>query len=172
MVSDKMAKALNAQLNFELYSAYIYLAMSAHADSIGLKGFANWFNAQYQEEMMHATKFFNYIMDRSVVELEAIEKPRKEYKDALEMFEETLKHEQEVTARINDLASLAIDEKDHATNTFLQWFINEQVEEESTVKEIIDKLKLAGGTGSGLFMINSELNTRVFTPPADPAVQA
>jgi ferritin len=169
MVSDKMAKALNAQLNFELYSAYVYLAMSAHADNIGLKGFSNWFNAQYQEEMMHATKFFNYIMDRSVVELETIEKPRKEYKDALEMFEETLKHEQEVTARINDLASLAIDEKDHATNTFLQWFINEQVEEESTVKEIIDKLKLAGGTGSGLFMINSELSTRVFTPPADPA---
>lgn len=167
MVSDKMAKALNAQLNFELYSAYVYLAMSAHADNIGLKGFSNWFNAQYQEEMMHATKFFNYIMDRSEVELEAIEKPRKEYKDALEMFEETLKHEQEVTARINELATLAIDEKDHATNTFLQWFINEQVEEEATVKEIIDKLKLAGGTGSGLFMINNELSSRTFTPPAD-----
>jgi ferritin len=169
MVSEKMAKALNSQLNFELYSAYVYLAMSAHADAVGLKGFANWFNAQYQEEMMHATKFFNYIMDRAEVELEAIEKPRKEYKDALEMFTETLKHEQEVTARINELASLAIEEKDHATSTFLQWFINEQVEEEATVKEIIDNIKLAGGTGQGLFMINSELATRTFTPPADPA---
>ncbi|PLX69302.1 MAG: ferritin [Denitrovibrio sp.] len=167
MVSDKMAKALNAQLNFELYSAYVYLAMSAHADSVGLKGFANWFNAQYQEEMMHAMKFFNYIMDRAEVELEQIDKPRKEYKDALEMFEETLKHEQEVTARINELATLAIDEKDHATNTFLQWFINEQVEEEATVKEILDKLKLAGATGPGLFMVNNELGTRTFAPPAD-----
>lgn len=107
MVSDKIAKALNAQLNFELYSSYVYLAMSAHADSVGLKGFANWFYAQYQEEVMHATKFFEYIMDRAEVELEAIEKPRKEYKDALEMFEVTLAHEQEVTSRINDLATLA-----------------------------------------------------------------
>jgi len=167
MVSEKMAKALNDQLNFELYSAYVYLAMSAHADNIGLKGLANWFDAQYQEEQMHAMKFFNYIMDRAEVELEAIEKPRKEYKDALEMFEETLKHEQEVTARINELASLAVEEKDHATSTFLQWFINEQVEEEATVKEILDKLKLAGASGPGLFMINTELGTRVFTPPAN-----
>lgn len=166
MVSDKMAKALNAQLNFELYSAYVYLAMSAHADNVGLKGFANWFNVQYQEEMFHATKFLNYIMDRSVVELEAVEKPRKEYKDALEMFEVTLKHEQEVTSRINDLATLAYEERDHATGTFLQWFINEQVEEEATVKDILDKLKLAGATGEGLFLINTELGSRVYTPPA------
>lgn len=169
MVSDKMAKALNAQLNFELYSAYVYLAMSAHADNVGLKGFANWFNVQYQEEMFHAMRFFNYIMDRSVVELETINKPRKEYKDSLEMFEETAKHESEVTSRINALASLALEERDHATAAFLQWFINEQVEEEATVKEIIDKLKLAGATGAGLFMINSELATRVYTPPAVPA---
>jgi len=166
MVSDKMAKALNSQLNFELYSAYVYLAMSAHADSVGLKGFANWFQVQYEEEMFHAMKFFNYIMDRAEVELEQIDKPRKTYKDALEMFEETLKHEQEVTSRINELASLAIDEKDHATSTFLQWFINEQVEEEATVKEILDNLKLAGATGAGLFMINGELAARTFTPPA------
>jgi len=169
MVSDKMTKALNAQLNFELYSAYVYLAMSAHADNIGLKGFANWFNVQYQEEMFHAMRFFNFIMDRTVVELDTIEKPRKEYKDALEMFEVTLHHEQEVTSRINDLASLAIEEKDHATNAFLQWFINEQVEEEATVKEILDKLKLAGATGPGLFMINSELAARVFVTPTVPA---
>jgi ferritin len=167
MVSKKVSKALNKQLNFEFYSAYVYLAMSAHADSIGLKGFANWFYAQYQEETMHAQKFLNYIKDRSEVELEAIDKPKKEYKDVLEMFEETLKHEQEVTSRINDLTSLAIDEKDHATNAFLQWFINEQVEEEATVREILDKLKLAGATGAGLFMINNELGARTFTPPAD-----
>jgi len=166
MVTEKMAKALNDQLNFEFYSAYVYLAMAAHADNIGLKGFANWFYAQYQEEQMHAMKFFDYIQDQSVeVELEAIEKPRKEYKDALEMFEETLKHEQEVTAKINDLASLAIDEKDHATNSFLQWFITEQVEEEATVNEIIDKLKLAGTTGYGLFVVNNELGARTFTDP-------
>ncbi|PLX65857.1 MAG: ferritin [Denitrovibrio sp.] len=167
MASDKMNKALNAQLNFEYYSAYVYLAMAAHADNIGLKGISSWFDAQYQEEMMHATKFLHYIMDRGVVELETIEKPRKEYKDVLEMFEVTLEHEQEVTAKINDLATLAIEEKDHATNSFLQWFINEQVEEEATVKEILDKLKLAGTTGPGLFMVNNELGARTFAPPAD-----
>lgn len=169
MISDKMCKALNKQLNFEYYSAYVYLAMSAHADSVGLKGFANWFFAQYQEELMHAMKFFDYIMDRGEVELESIEKPRKTYKDALEMFEETLKHEQEVTAKINDLASLALEEKDHATSSFLQWFINEQVEEEASVHDILDKIKLAGATGPGLFMINGELASRVYTPPADTA---
>jgi ferritin len=168
MVSERMAKALNDQLNFEFYSAYVYLAMSAHADSIGLKGFASWFYAQYQEEQMHAMKFFEYLQDQSIaVELEAIEKPRKEYNDALEMFTETLKHEQEVTARINDLATLAVEEKDHATNSFLQWFITEQVEEEATVNEIIDKLKLAGTTGYGLFMVNNELGARTFSAPAD-----
>ena len=169
MASAKMNKALNAQLNFEYYSAYVYLAMAAHADDKGLKGISNWFTAQYEEEMMHATKFLKYIMDRGVVELETIEKPRKEYKDVLEMFEITLEHEEEVTAKINELATLAIDEKDHATNSFLQWFINEQVEEEATVKEILDKLKLAGTTGPGLFMVNNELGARVFNAPADPA---
>jgi len=168
MVSKKMAKALNDQLNYEFYSAYVYLAMSAHADNMGLKGIANWFDAQYQEESMHAMKFFNYIMDRSEVELEAIEKPRKEYKDVVEMFEETLSHEQEVTLRINELATLADKEKDHATSAFLQWFINEQVEEEATVRDILDKLKLAGSSGSGLFMINNELGARTFAP--DPNV--
>lgn len=166
-MTEKMTKALNAQLNFEYYSAYVYLAMSAHADSVGLKGISTWFDAQYQEEMMHATKFLHYIMERGEVELEAIEKPRKEYKDVLEMFEVTLEHEQEVTARINDLATLAIEEKDHATSNFLQWFINEQVEEEATVNEILDDIKLAGSTGPGLFMINRELGARTFDAGAD-----
>jgi ferritin len=162
MISEKMANALNAQLNFELYSAYVYLAMSTHADSIGLKGISKWFYAQYQEENMHAMKFLEYISDRSEVELEAIEKPRKEYKDVIEMFEITLEHEQEVTAKINDLATLAEEEKDHATRSFLQWFIDEQVEEEATVNEILDDLKLAGTAGAGLFMINRELGARTF----------
>lgn len=162
MISKKMEQALNEQLNFEIYSAYVYLAMSAHCESKGLKGFANWFYIQYQEEMTHAMKFYNFILDKSAeVELDAIDKPKKEYTDLIAIFKETLAHEQEVTARIYKLVDMAIDERDHGTNAFLQWFVTEQVEEEASVNQIIDKLKLVEGNGNGVFMLDAELATRV-----------
>ena len=166
MISDSMNKALNKQLNFELYSAYVYLAMAANANTMGLKGFSNWFHVQFQEELFHADRFYNYILDQDgEAELEQIDKPKKEYKDAYDLFDETLKHEREVTRRIYELASLALTEHDHGTHSWLQWFITEQQEEEANVKDIKDKLKLAGSTGQGLFMINTELAARVYVQP-------
>ncbi len=166
MISKKMNEALNKQLNFELYSAYVYLAMAANADSMGLKGFSNWFHVQYQEELFHADRFYAYILEKEgEIELEKIDKPKKEYKDAYDLFEATQLHEREVTKRIYELASLALKEHDHGTHSWLQWFITEQQEEEANVKDIKDKLKLAGSTGQGLFMINTELAARVYVQP-------
>ena len=167
MLSKKMEAALNEQLNKEIYSAYLYMSMSAYSTHIGLKGFANWFMVQYQEEMMHAMKFYDYINDQgSQVKLMAIDAPPTEFTSPLDMFEKTLKHEQFVTKRINDLVDLAINEKDHATNIFLQWFVTEQIEEEANDNDIITKLKLVGKKGEALLMLDRELAARVFTPPA------
>ncbi len=166
MLSKKIEVALNEQLNKELYSAYLYMSMSAYSTHIGLKGFANWFMVQYQEEMMHAMKFYNYINDQAgQVKLIAIDAPPTEFESPLDMFEKTLKHEQFVTKRINDLVDLAIKEKDHATNIFLQWFITEQIEEEANDNDVIAKLKLVGKKGDALLMLDKELSARVFTPP-------
>lgn len=167
MLSNKMEAALNEQLNKELYSAYLYMSMSAYSTHIGLKGFANWFMVQYHEEMMHAMKFYNYINDQSEqVKLMAIDAPPTEFESPLDMFEKTLKHEQFVTKRINNLIDLAIKGKDHATNIFLQWFITEQIEEEANDNDVIAKLKLVGKKGDALLMLDKELSARVFTPPA------
>jgi ferritin len=167
MLSKKMEAALNEQLNKEIYSAYLYMSMSAYSTHIGLKGFANWFMVQYQEEMVHAMKFYDYINDQgSQVKLMAIDAPPTEFTSPLDMFEKTLKHEQFVTKRINDLVDLAINEKDHATNIFLQWFVTEQIEEEANDNDIIAKLKLVGKKGDALLMLDRELAARVFTPPA------
>ena len=167
MISKKMEAALNEQLNKEMYSAYLYMSMSTHSTHIGLKGFANWFMVQYQEEMMHAMRFYNYINDQGGrVMLVAIDAPPTEFESPLDMFEKTLKHEQFVTKRINDLVDLAIKEKDHATNIFLQWFITEQIEEEANDNDVIAKLKLVGKKGDALLMLDKELAARVFTPPA------
>ncbi len=166
MLSKKMGAALNEQLNKELYSAYLYMSMSAYSTHIGLKGFANWFMVQYQEEMMHAMKFYNYINDQGEqVKLMAIDAPPTEFDSPLDMFEKTLKHEQFVTKRINNLVDLAIKEKDHATNISLQWFITEQIEEEANDNDVIAKLKLVGKKGDALLMLDKELSARVFTPP-------
>ncbi len=163
MLSDKMAEALNGQINKEMYSAYLYLSMSAYTEFIGLKGFANWFYIQYQEEMEHAMRIYEYIQEQgSQVKLTAIKEPPTEFGSPLEMFEQTLEHEKYVTQSIHDLVELAIEQKDHATQIFLQWFVTEQVEEEANDNEIIDKLKLTGKEGGGLFMINKELSARVF----------
>jgi len=169
MLNERMAEALNTQLNKEIYSAYLYLSMSACSSFIGMKGFANWFMVQYQEEMVHAMKIYNYVDSQGgQVKLMAVEQPATEFESALEMFEKTLEHEKFITKSINDLVNLAIEEKDHATNIFLQWFVTEQIEEEGNDNDIISKLKLVGDKGNGLFMIDRELASRVFTPPAQP----
>jgi ferritin len=166
MLKKKIQDALNKQINAELYSAYLYFSMEAYFHSINLKGFANWMRVQTQEEMVHAMKFYNFICDRSGrVNLEPIEGPQIEWKSPIEVFQEAYKHEQKVTALINGLVDLALKESDHATNTFLQWFVTEQVEEEASADEIVQKLKLIGKDGSGLFMIDQELAQRVFTMP-------
>ena len=167
MLTDKMKEALNKQINGEIYSAYLYLSMSAYSEYIGLKGVANWFMVQYKEEMEHAMKIYSYINSQGgQVKLMAVDQPPTEFESPLDMFEKTLKHEKSVTKRINDLVNLAIEEKDHATQIFLQWFVTEQVEEEANDSDIISKLKLAGTEGNALLMIDKELATRVFMPPA------
>lgn len=167
MIKKNIQKALNKQINAELYSAYLYLSMSAYFQSVNLAGFANWMRVQALEEMTHADKFYNFIVERGGrIELEAIEAPPKEWASPLAVFENAYKHEQKVTSMINDLVDLAIKEKDHASNIFLQWFVTEQVEEEASADEVVQKLKLAGDKGSGLFMLDGELSKRVFTPAA------
>ncbi|TQD26268.1 ferritin [Methanolobus vulcani] len=167
MLSEKMVAALNGQINKEMYSAYLYMDMSAHCTYEGLDGFANWFMVQYNEEMSHAMKIYDYVNDQGgKVLLEAIEKPPESFGTPLEMFEATLNHEQFITKSIYDLVTLANEEKDYATQIFLQWFVTEQIEEEANDNELIAKLKLIGEDGNGLYMLDKELLTRVFTPPA------
>ncbi|MBT3193191.1 MAG: ferritin [Verrucomicrobia bacterium] len=167
MISDKMTEALNDQINKELYSSYLYLSMSSYAAHIGLPGVANWFYVQAQEELSHVERFYAYINSQGQrVILGAIEKPESDFTSALAMFEAALEHEQFVTGRVNDLVNLAVEERDHASQIFLQWFVTEQVEEEENASDIIAKLRLAGDQGGGLFMIDKELASRVFTPPA------
>jgi len=162
-----MAEALNAQINAELYSSYLYLSMAAYAENEGLPGTANWLFVQVQEEMTHAQRFYGY-MNRvgARVVLDAIEKPPAEFEGIVAIFEQVLAHERKVTALINGLVDIAIEEKDHATESFLKWFVDEQVEEEETANTLLAQLKLAGGQGPALFMIDRELGARAFAPPA------
>ena len=167
MLKKKMLDALNDQINAEYYSSYLYLQMAAWSESANLKGMANWFRVQVQEEMVHVMKFFAYVLDRrGKVELKPIEGPPTEWPSPVAVFEAALAHEQMITGRINKLVDLSLAESDHATNTLLQWFVNEQVEEESTADQIVSDLKLAGDTPAALLMVDRELATRVFTPPA------
>lgn len=171
MLSKEMEEALNEQINKEMYSAYLYMSMSAHSTNMGLSGFANWSMVQYKEEMDHAMKIYNYINDQGgKVKLKEIGEPPSEFEDAVDMFQKTLKHEQFITKSINNLVDLATEEKDHATQIFLQWFVTEQIEEEGNDNDIIAKLELAGKEGNGLFMIDKELTARVYTPPAGSSV--
>ncbi|MDE0937889.1 MAG: ferritin [Mariniblastus sp.] len=165
MLSDKMQQALNQQINEELCSAYVYLGMSAAADRIGLPGFSNWFKMQYQEELGHADRFFNYILERNgSVDLLPIGKPELAEETPLSLFEKSLKHERHITACISRLKDLARGESDHATDGFLEWFVREQVEEESNAQNVIDQLRLVGENANGLFMIDRELATRTAAP--------
>lgn len=170
MLSSKMQDALNAQINAELYSAYFYLSMSAYYESANLPGFANWMHVQYQEETFHALKFYGYVTSRGGrVILKAIDAPPTEWKSALAPFEDTYKHEQKVTGLINNLVNLAMDERDHATNAMLQWFVTEQVEEEKNASDIVAQIKLLQDAPDGIFRIDRELATRVYVPPTTAA---
>ncbi len=161
-----MNEAINEQINAELFSSYLYYAMAAYFESVNLSGFASWMRVQAMEEITHADKFFNYIVDRGGrVDLKTIEQPQKEWDSPLAAFEAAYEHEQKVTKRINDLVDIALNSKDHTTNSFLQWFVTEQIEEEATASEIVDQLKLVGDARSGLFMLNKELGARTFTAP-------
>jgi ferritin len=167
MIGEKIETAFNEQINWELYSAYLYLSMSAYFLSINLNGFANWMRVQALEEVTHAMKFFDFINERSGrVALLETKAPPKDWESPLAAFEDAYEHECFVSSRINDLVNLSLDEKDHASNNFLQWFVGEQVEEEASVDEVAQKLKIIGGDGGGLFMLDQELGQRVFTPPA------
>ncbi len=167
MINEKMVNAINEQVNWELYSAYLYFSMAAYFDSISLKGFSSWMRIQAMEEQTHVKRFYDFVTARGGrVILSAIKAPPAEWGSPLAVFEETLKHEQHVTSRINDLVDLSLELKDHATNSFLKWFVDEQVEEEESVDEALQSLKLNENNPGGLFMIDKELAQRVFVPPA------
>jgi len=168
MLNNDMEKALNAQVNAEMYSAYLYLSMSAYFQSKSLGGFASWMRVQAQEEMVHAMKLYDFINERGGrVILEPIEAPPTEWDSPLATFEAVYEHEQKVTGLINELVELALEKHDHATNIFLQWFVSEQVEEEDSANDVVEKIKLVGDAKGGLFMLDRELGQRVFTPPAE-----
>ena len=168
MLSKSLEKAINEQINFEFYSAYTYLAMAAYAEDLDFSGAANFFKIQAQEELDHARKMYDYVFQMGGrVTLGAIDRPREEYKGLLEIFEEGLKHEQEVTRRIYEIANIALEEKEHATMSFLRWFVDEQVEEEENFTNLVKKIKRAGDNETNLFMIDDELATRVYIPPTN-----
>lgn len=164
MLSAKMAKALNDQVIAEFYSSYFYLSMNSYFESVSLAGFSHWMRQQAQEEMLHGMKIYDYLHERGgKANLSAIEQPPASWDSAMEVFEDVLAHEQKVTALINDLMNLAIDERDHATTAFLQWFVSEQVEEEAHVGAVVDKLKMVGDDMAGIFALDQELAKRL--PP-------
>jgi len=163
MIKEKMLNAINEQINAEQYSSLLYLSMSAYFANMGLPGFANWMYIQYQEEMTHANKFFKYVTERGgKVTLRAIEQMPVEFDGVIDVFEKTKAHEELVSGLINGLVDVAVAERDHAAQSFLQWFVNEQVEEEANVQEILDTLKLINGQGNGIFMLDREMRQRVF----------
>ena len=173
MLSENIGKALNDQLNREFFSSYYYLSMAAYFLAQNLKGFSHWMRIQAQEETIHALKIYDFIDDRDgEIDLNAIDTPPKIWDTPLDVFQDALKHEQKISNHIYELTDLSLQEKDHATNTFLQWFIAEQVEEEATAKEMIDPLKLIGNDGNGLFLLDRDLVQRtlpVSEAGADPA---
>lgn len=173
MLNERMQAAINKQINAEFYSAYLYLAMSATFSDLGLPGGANWMKVQFQEELFHAQKFYDYVVERGgSVELEDIKAEAKVWTTPQQMFEHTLEHERRVTGLINDLADLALELKDHATHNVLQWFIAEQVEEEASADDMVQKCRLAADAPGGLYQLDKELAARVYTPPATAAAGA
>jgi ferritin len=160
-MKENIVKAVNKQIQAEFESAYLYLAMSSYFESENLKGFANWMRVQWDEELQHAFKFYNMLIERDEkVELLDLKKPGNDFGTPMEAFKSTLEHEQFITGKINDLYNLALEEKDYPLQNLLHWFIDEQVEEENNVRDIIDQLKLIGENGTGLYMLDRELAQR------------
>ena len=172
MISPKIQDAINAQINAELWSAYLYLAMGMHFESEGYAGIANWFRIQFKEEQAHAEIFINYLNSRGGrVVLKPIDAVPESWESPLAAFEATLAHEQKVTALINNLYALAEAEHDYATRGKLDWFVSEQVEEEETATNFIERLKLIGNDGLALYMLDQELASRVYNVPAPLAAK-
>ena len=167
-----MQDALNEQVNAEFYSAYLYLSMAAYFESTKLPGFVTWMRAQTQEELLHAMKIYDYVNEQGGrITLKSIVEPPSEWESPLAVFEATYKHEQKVTGLINGLVNLALEEKDNAANTFLQWFVDEQVEEEESAETVVNKLKLVADDSDGMKMLDNEMGQRVFTPPSNEGGQ-
>lgn len=163
-LKSTVADALNVHLNYEVYSAMTYFSMSGWLEGQGLSGCASWMHVQGQEEMLHAQKFFQFIIDRDAkVDVDGIPRPQGEWENIIDIFQSSYDHECGVTSRINTLMDLALTESDHATVAFLQWFVQEQVEEEATVRDIVDKFKLIEGDGSALLLMDQELGKRNLT---------
>ncbi|HBN08691.1 MAG TPA: ferritin [Cyanobacteria bacterium UBA8530] len=171
MLKEKVENSINRQIQAEVYSSYLYMAMTAYATHEGLTGTANWLKVQAQEELTHALRFYQYVNQRGGrVILLPIEQPPSDFHSMPAIFEAVLKHEEYVTSLINGLVDIAQEEKDHATVQMLQWFVTEQVEEEANANDILNRLKLIGKDGSTLFMLDKDLGTRVFTPPPDMVI--
>ena len=161
MIDGRMQEALNKHANAEFYSSYLYLSMSAYFQSINLTGFAHWMRVQAREELAHAMKFYDHVIERGGrVSLQPVEAPQSQWDSPLAVFQDAYRHEQKVTGLINQLVDEAVQTRDHATNTFLQWFVSEQVEEEASVDAIVQKLRLVGDAPGGLLMIDHELGER------------
>lgn len=166
MISEKLEKAFNDQINKEFYSEYLYMSMYAYFDRLNLQGFKNWMNVQMQEEHAHAMGMFNYLHERGgKVKLQAIEQPETDWASPVELFEHVLKHEQYVTSLINSLMDVADEVKDRAAVSFLDWYLKEQVEEEANVSKVLKTLKMVCEDKNSLYMYDKELAARVFNPP-------
>lgn len=167
MLSEKLETALNQQINAEVFSAYLYFAMSAHFKALSLDGFGSWMQIQGIEELSHAKKFHDFILEKGgKVVLTALETPKSKWESPLQVFEDTLAHEQKISSLINNLVDLAADEKDHSTGIFLQWFVTEQVEEEASPAKIIDQLKLLKNHSGGIYILDKELSSRTINAAA------
>ena len=168
MLSEKLHKSLNAQMNYEFYSAHAYLAMAAYCTDESYDGFANFFLVQSEEERFHAMKFYNYLSDMGYpATIEGFSNPGNDFTSVLDAFEQALKHEKKVTRRIYELSDIALEEREHATMAFLKWFIDEQVEEEATFNTLIAKISRIKNDLSAVFMLDAELANRTFTPPVE-----
>jgi len=159
----KLQKALNKQINMEFYSSYLYMSMSAECETLELNGFANWFLVQSQEEQTHGMKIYKYLVQKGVeIELESIKKPENGFKSTLAMMKASLEHEELMSRSFNELSDLAMELRDHSTYNFLQWFVNEQIEEEATTGNLLTKVKRAGSNDSLIYILDRELESRTF----------
>jgi len=168
MISKKMSDRINEQINREMFSGYLYLAMAARMQEAGYKGVGNWLTIQYHEEMFHAMRMYAYLQDQgAAVELKAMAKPDFKDQTVKEVFEHALEHEKGVTKSIHEIMAQAIEEKDFATQSFIKWYVDEQVEEEKNASEILQTIDLVGNSAQGVFLLNIELGKRKLGVPSD-----